>query len=88
MATVIQKNYSDLRPIRFNLKDRDRSLDLSIPSKYATVQGNFFLEYNFLADSNDVKNKNYTSNYLTDTKTETDIFDLNFIILHLTIDCF
>ena len=58
MATVIQKNYSNLRPIRFNLKDRDRSLDLSIPSKYATVQGNFFLEYNFLADSNDVKNKN------------------------------
>jgi hypothetical protein len=78
MATVIQKNYSDLRPIKFNLKDRDRSLDLSIPSKYATAQGNFFLEYNFLANSNDVKNKNYTSNYLTDTKTETDIFDLNF----------
>ena len=78
MATVIQKNYSDLRPIKFSLKDRDRSLDLSIPSKYATAQGNFFLEYNFLATSNDVKNKNYTSNYLTDTKTETEIFDLNF----------
>jgi hypothetical protein len=78
MATVIQKNYSDLRPIRFNLKDRDRSLDLSVPSKYATTQGNLFLEYNFLLNSNDVKNKNYTSNYLTDTKTETEIFDLNF----------
>jgi hypothetical protein len=78
MATVIQKNYSDIRPIKFSLNDRDRSLDLSIPSAYATQQGSRLLEYNFLVNSNDVKNKNYTANYLTDTKTETEIFDLNF----------
>jgi hypothetical protein len=78
MATVIQKSYSDIRPIRFNLRDRDRSLDLSVPGSYASQQGANFLEYEFLTKLNDVKNKNYTSNYLTDTKTEAEIFDLNF----------
>lgn len=78
MATVIQKNYSDIRPIRFNLRDRDRSLDLSVPAKYASQQGGNFLEYEFLTNLNDVKNKNYTTNFLTDTKTESEIFDLNY----------
>ena len=78
MATVIQKNYSDIRPIKFNLKDVDRSLDLSVPAKYISQQGCNFLEYKFLTNLNDIKNKNYTTNYLTDTKSETEIFDLNF----------
>jgi hypothetical protein len=78
MATVAQKSYSNIRPIRFNLRDRDKSLDLAIPAKYATQQGASFLEYNFLTSLNDVKTKNYTVNYLTDTKTEPNIFDLNF----------
>lgn len=77
MATVVQKNYSDIRPIRFNLRDKDRSLDLSVPAKYASQQGGNFLEYEFLTNLNDVKNKNYTTNFLTDTKTESEIFDLN-----------
>jgi len=78
MATVTQKSYSDIIPITFNLRDRDRSLDLCIPAKYSSQQGGSFLEYEFLTNINDVKNKNYTSNYLTDTKTEAEIFDLNF----------
>ena len=78
MATVVQKSYSDIRPIRFNLRDRDRSLDLNVPEKYTTQQGSSFLEYNFLTGLNDLRNKNYTANYLTDTKTEPEIFDLNF----------
>ena len=78
MATVTQKSYSDIIPITFNLRDRDRSLDLCIPSRYSSQQGGSFLEYEFLTNINDVKNKNYTSNYLTDTKTEAEIFDLNF----------
>ena len=78
MATVLQKNYSDIRPVKFNLRDKDRSLDLNIPAKYVSQQGGSFLEYKFLVKLNDLKNKNYTSNYLTDTKTESEIFDLNF----------
>lgn len=78
MARVEQKYYSDLRPVRYNLKDVDRSLDLNIPNKYIAQQGTSFLEYNFLLSANDVKNKNYTSNYLTDLKEESNIFDLNF----------
>lgn len=78
MATVLQKNYSDINPIRFNLRDRDRSLDLSIPAEYASQQGCSFLEYKFLTKLNDLANKNYTANYLTDLKTEPEIFDLNF----------
>lgn len=78
MATVSQKSYGDLRPIRYKLKDKDRSLDLNVPAKYSTQQGNNFLEYDFLVNSNDVKIKNYTTNFLTDTKTEEDIFDLKF----------
>ena len=78
MATVVQKNYSDIRPIRFNLRDKDRSLDLNVPNKYASQQGGNFLEYKFLVQANDLKNKNYTTNYLTDVKSEPEIFDLNF----------
>tara|TARA_R110001592_G_scaffold42708_4_gene138654 strand:- start:4082 stop:7705 length:3624 start_codon:yes stop_codon:yes gene_type:complete len=78
MATVIQKNYSDIRPVKFSLRDKDRSLDLSVPAKYISQQGCNFLEYKFLTNLNDIKNKNYTTNYLTDTKSESEIFDLNF----------
>lgn len=78
MATVVQKNYSDIRPIRYELRDVDRSLDLNVPNKYISQQGTSFLEYKFLLSANDIKNKNYTSNILTDTKEEGDIFDLNF----------
>lgn len=77
MATVPNKSYKDLIPIRFILEDPDRSLDLSIPNEFASQQGASFLEYNFLLSANDVKNKNYTSNYLTFPQTEQGIFDLN-----------
>jgi hypothetical protein len=77
MATVPNKSYRDLIPIRFILEDPDRSLDLSIPNAYASQQGASFLEYNFLLSANDVKNKNYTSNYLTYPQEERAVFDLN-----------
>ena len=77
MATVPNKKYSDLLPLRFFLRDDDRSLDLSVPNKFNTQQGLNLLEYNFLLSANDVKNKNYTTNYLTSPKTENEIFDLN-----------
>ena len=76
MATVTNKSYKDLIPIRFILEDPDRSLDLSIPGKFTSQQGASFLEYNFLLSANDVKNKNYTSNYLTSPLTEQGAFDL------------
>ena len=71
------KSYSNIKPVNFMLEDPDRALDLSIPSQFSTLQGMSLLEYNFLLSANDVLNKNYTTTYLTDTKTEQDIFDLN-----------
>tara|TARA_R110000851_G_scaffold75122_2_gene165668 strand:- start:2542 stop:6177 length:3636 start_codon:yes stop_codon:yes gene_type:complete len=76
MATVTNKSYKDLIPIRFILEDPDRALDLSIPGKFTSQQGASFLEYNFLLSANDVKNKNYTTNYLTSPLTEQGAFDL------------
>ena len=38
MATVPNKSYKDLIPIRFILEDPDRSLDLSIPNEFASQQ--------------------------------------------------
>lgn len=77
MAIVTQKNFSNVRPISYYLRDEDRSLDLGVPKKYASQQGLNLTQYAFLLSANDVKNKNYTTNYLTDTKTEDAIFDLN-----------
>ena len=76
MATVTNKSYEDLIPIRFILDDPDRVLDLSIPSEFTSQQGVSFIEYNFLLSANDVKNNNYTTNYLTSPLTEQDVFDL------------
>lgn len=76
MATVPIRSYSNLKPITFKLKDRDRTVDLSVPGEFASQQGAKFIEYNFLLSANDIKNKNYTTSFLTDTKTEEDIFDL------------
>ena len=74
--TVPTKNYSDILAVKYNLEDEDRLLDLSTPKKFITQQGIELLEYNFLLSANDVKTKNYTTNYLTSPKTEDEIFDL------------
>ena len=71
------KSYSDIKPVNFMLEDPDRALDLSIPSEFTTVQGMNLMEHNFLLSANDILNKNYTTTYLTNPKTEQDIFDLN-----------
>lgn len=78
MATVTKKDYADILPINYRLKDVDRSLDITTPSEFITQQGAKFLEYKFLNNINDITNKNYTTNILTDTKSESEIFDLNF----------
>ena len=71
------KNYNQFKPVRYVLEDADRSLDLNVPGKFTTQQGLELYEYEFLLSANDIKNKNYTTNYLTYTKTEAEIFDLN-----------
>ena len=77
MAELVpNKNYSDILPIKYNLEDPDRLLDLSVPNAFITQQGIQLLEYDFLLSANDVKTKNFTTNYLTSPKTEDEIFDL------------
>lgn len=76
MATIPIRSYSDLKPIKFNLTDGDRTLDLTVPGEYSSQQGMVVKEYSFLTSANDVKNKNYSTSYLTSLKKESDIFDL------------
>ena len=78
MATVITKKYADILPIHYQLKDRDRSLDVTTSNEIKTQQGASLVEYDFLTNANDINIKNYTTNILTDTKTESELFDLNF----------
>lgn len=75
---LTNRGYTDLIPIRYILEDSGRYLNLNIPDKFLTQQGSSFLEYSFLLSANDVKNKNYTSNYLTSPQTEHDIISLAF----------
>ncbi len=76
MATIPIRSYSDLKPIKFELADGDRTLDLTVPGAYSSQQGLLVREYSFLTSANDVKNKNYSTSYLTSLKSEANIFDL------------
>lgn len=74
--TVENKSYSDIVPVTLNLADPDRNLDLSIPREFSTQQGMKLLEYNFLLSAHDIKQKNFTTNFLTSKFQEDQIFDL------------
>ena len=78
MPSVPLSGYKNFKPIKYNLADRDRTLDLSVPSFFTSREGASLYEYGFLLSANDVKNKNYTTNFLTYKNKEEDIFDLNF----------